>query len=97
MEQTDQKNKRVIDLNNEYNVSFWAHKLNITSQQLTDAILNTGSVDVAVIKKYVNGDRKPHPIIDLWNKRVKSLWVADSAAIPHKLFIAVISFKIFLN
>ncbi len=97
MEQTDLKNKRVIDLNNEYNVSYWAHKLNATNQQLTDAILNTGSVDIIEIRKYLNGNKKVHPLIDLFNKKIKNLLVTDTAAVSHKLFLCVVSYNICLN
>lgn len=53
MEQLQLKNKRAIDFYNDSNVTFWTRKLKITHQQLTDAVLHTGSLYVADIKRYV--------------------------------------------
>jgi hypothetical protein len=53
MEQLQLKNKLAIDFYNDSNVTFWTRKLNITHQQLTDAVLNTGSFYIADIKKYI--------------------------------------------
>lgn len=53
MEQLQLKNKRAIDFYNDSNVTFWTRKLNITHQQLTDAVINTGSLYVRDIKKYI--------------------------------------------
>lgn len=53
MEQLQLKNKRTIDFYNDSNVTFWTRKLNITHQQLTDAVIHTGSLYVSDIKKYI--------------------------------------------
>jgi hypothetical protein len=53
MEPVQLKDKQAIDFYNDSNVTFWTRKLNITPQQLTDAVINTGSLYIVDIKKYI--------------------------------------------
>jgi hypothetical protein len=69
MEQLELKNKEVIDFYNDSNVVFWTRKLNITSQQLNEAILNTGSLYIADIKKYLDAGKTVFSFADLLGKK----------------------------
>lgn len=53
MGQSNLRNSRFVDFYNDSSMVFWTRKLNITQQQLSDAILNTGSLCVQDIKKYL--------------------------------------------
>lgn len=53
MEPLEIKQKEIIDFYNDSNVAFWTRKLNITYQQLSDAVIHTGSLYVNDIKAYV--------------------------------------------
>ena len=53
MGQSNLKNRRFIDFYSDSSMVFWTRKLNITQQQLSDAILNTGSLSIQDIKKYL--------------------------------------------
>lgn len=68
MEQLQLKNKRAIDFYNDSNVTFWTRKLNITQQQLADAVINTGSLYIKDIKKYI-GIKDSFSFCDLLRKR----------------------------
>ena len=69
MEQHELKNKEIIDFYNDYNVDFWTRKLNITHQQLNEAVLNTGSLYIADIKKYLNTEKEVFCLSDLLGKK----------------------------
>jgi len=58
MEQANLKDNRFIDFYSDSSMVFWTRKLNVTQQQLSDAILNTGSLCIQDIKKYL-GISKP--------------------------------------
>ncbi|HSH64463.1 MAG TPA: hypothetical protein VLB84_01375 [Bacteroidia bacterium] len=62
-------NKKVIDFYNDSNVTFWIRKLDITYQQLTDAVINTGSLYVSDIKTYVGVKDIPFPFLLSKKKR----------------------------
>lgn len=53
MRQSNLKNSRFVDFYSDSSMVFWTRKLNITQQQLSDAILNTGSLCIQDIKKYL--------------------------------------------
>lgn len=53
MEQINLKDNRFIDFYSDSSMVFWTRKLNVTQQELNDAILNTGSLSVKDIKKYL--------------------------------------------
>ena len=53
MELLELKNKKVIDFYNDSDVTFWIRKLNVTHEQLTDAVIHTGSIYIDDIKKYI--------------------------------------------
>lgn len=69
MEQLELKNKEIIDFYNDSSVVFWTRKLNITHQQLSEAVLNTGSLYIADIKKYLNGGKAVFSLADLLGKK----------------------------
>jgi hypothetical protein len=69
MEQPELKNKEIIDFYNDSSVVFWTRKLNITHQQLSEAILNTGSLYIADIKKYLDVDKTVFSLADLLGKK----------------------------
>jgi hypothetical protein len=69
MQQLELKNKRIIDLYNDSDVVFWTRKLNITQQQLSEAILNTGSLYISDIKKYLEGEKAVFSLMDLLGKK----------------------------
>ncbi len=57
MELFELKEKRTIDFYNDSNVIFWTRKLNISHQQLSEAVLNTGSLYISDIKKYLGKEK----------------------------------------
>lgn len=69
MELLELKNKQIIDFYSDSNVTFWTRKLNITHQQLTDAVINTGSLYISDIKKYVGIKESSFSLSDLLNKK----------------------------
>jgi hypothetical protein len=69
MEQLELKNKEIIDFYNDSNVVFWIRKLNVTHQQLSEAVLNTGSVYISDIKKYLDGGKSVFSFADLLGKK----------------------------
>jgi hypothetical protein len=69
MEQLELKNKRIIDFYDDSDVVFWTRKLNVTHQQLSEAVINTGSLYIADIKKYLDGGKTVFSFADLLGKR----------------------------
>lgn len=70
MQQLELKNnKRIIDFYNDSDVLFWTRKLNITQQQLSEAVLNTGSLYITDIKRYLDGKKAVFSWIDLLGKK----------------------------
>jgi hypothetical protein len=69
MEQLELKNKRIIDFYNDSDVIFWTRKLNVTHQQLSEAVLNTGSLYIEDIKKYLDRGKTIFSWSDLLNKK----------------------------
>jgi CMP-N-acetylneuraminic acid synthetase len=69
MEQLELKNKRIIDFYNDSNVVFWTRKLNVTHQQLSEAVLNTGSFYIEDIKKYLDKEKRIFSWYDLLSKK----------------------------
>jgi hypothetical protein len=69
MEQLELKNKEIIDFYNDSNVLFWIQKLNVTHQQLSEAVLNTGSVYIADIKNYLDEGKTTFSFADLLGKK----------------------------
>jgi hypothetical protein len=69
MEQLELKNKNIIDFYNDSDVLFWTRKLNVTHQQLSEAVLNTGSVCIADIKKYLDKEKTVFSLVDLLGKK----------------------------
>ncbi len=53
MEQLQLTKKQSIDLYNQSSITFWTRKLKITHEQLTDAVISTGSLHVTDIKRYM--------------------------------------------
>lgn len=69
MEQTNLKNNRFIDFYSDSSMVFWTRKLNITQQQLSDAVLNTGSLSIKDIKKYLGLTKPTFSFFELLNRK----------------------------
>ena len=69
MEQSNLKKSRFIDFYSDSSMVFWTRKLNVTHQQLSDAILNTGSLSIQEIKKYLGITRPSFSFYELLNRK----------------------------
>lgn len=69
MEQTNLKNNRFIDFYSDSSMVFWTRKLNITQQQLSDAVLNTDSLSIKDIKKYLGLTKPTFSFFELLNRK----------------------------
>jgi len=69
MEQSNIKNSQFVDFYSDSSMVFWTRKLNITQQQLSDAILNTGSLSVQDIKRYLGIVKPAFSFYELFNKK----------------------------
>lgn len=70
MEQLQLKDKHTINFYSDSDVTFWTRKLNITHQQLTEAVINTGSIYINDIKKYIGIKDSSFPLSEFlgWKK-----------------------------
>lgn len=69
MELLELKNKQIVNFYSDSNVTFWTRKLNITHQQLTDAVINTGSLYISDIKKYIGVKNSGFSFSDLLGRK----------------------------
>lgn len=71
MEQVNSKKHGFIDFYSDSSMVFWTRKLNVTQQQLCDAILNTGSLCIRDIKKYLGISKPVFSLNEFLNRRRK--------------------------
>jgi hypothetical protein len=57
------------------NLNYWSKKWGVTSRQLTDAILNTGSIRTAELKAYLRKNVYYYsPLLGIW-KLIKAKFI----------------------